>query len=493
MVRSEPVQTNPTTGNASAGDQFADAVAQTLITLVQTVVVGAGLLLWWSVLFPMLSLPTAMSGAITYAYGPLAGGVTAGGWVGVLTGWRLCSPASFHRLVSGRVWKRWRRWSVYRHPWARVCALHGLTTPFNDDVLVPPLAKAKVGYEHDVLRVQMLTGHTLSDWQKQSDAFAHTFGAESVTVTSPQRGWVTLTVHHHDALSHPIAVPAPHVNEAGVVDLTALTVGVTDTGQPWTLRLLGRHVLIGGVTGAGKGSVVWSILTALAPAVRGGVVQLWVVDPKGGMEFAAGAALFTRFSYDTGEHTLALLRDAAQTLTERAARLRGVSRQHVPTVAEPLIVVVVDEAASLTAYITDRKVKTEVEQLLGLILSQGRAVGVSVVACVQDPSKEVLTMRQLFPTRIGLRMAEPSQVPMILGQAARERGALCDLIPDTLPGVGYVTDDTTTTVTRVRAFHVTDPDIATLTRHYRPPAPSAPVADPGARETRTDPDWPFAA
>jgi hypothetical protein len=58
MVRSEPVQTNPTTGNASAGDQFADAVAQTLITLVQTVVVGAGLLLWWSVLFPMLSLPT---------------------------------------------------------------------------------------------------------------------------------------------------------------------------------------------------------------------------------------------------------------------------------------------------------------------------------------------------------------------------------------------------------------------------------------------------
>ena len=104
---------------------------------------------------------------------------------------------------------------------------------------------------------------------------------------------------------------------------------------------------------------------------------------------------------------------------------------------------IVDEIASLTAYIGDRKVRTEVEQLLGLLLSQGRAVGVSVIAAVQDPSKDVLPIRQLFSIRIGMRMTETSQTTMVLGTAARDAGAVCDQIPTTTPGVGYVCPDGT--------------------------------------------------
>lgn len=40
------------------------------------------------------------------------------------------------------------------------------------------------------------------------------------------------------------------------------------------------------------------------------------------------------------------------------------TRLHTPTVAEPSTVLIVDEIASLTAYIGDRKKRTEVEQLL---------------------------------------------------------------------------------------------------------------------------------
>lgn len=86
---------------------------------------------------------------------------------------------------------------------------------------------------------------------------------------------------------------------------------------------------------------------------------------------------------------------------------------------------------------------------------------------MQDPSKEVLALRQLFPTRIGLRLTETTQVGMVLGQGARERGALCDLIRDRLPGVGYIAEDTTTDLVRVRAFHVTDADIDRLSRDFR--------------------------
>ena len=129
---------------------------------------------------------------------------------------------------------------------------------------------------------------------------------------------------------------------------------------------------------------------------------------------------------------------------------------------------VVDELASLTAYIGDRKIRNEAEQLLGLLLSQGRAVGVSVVAAVQDPSKEVLPIRQLFTVRVALRMTESSQTTMVLGAAAREVGAVCDQISTTTPGVGYVLVDGTNEPLRVRAFHVTDDDIDYLTKHFSP-------------------------
>lgn len=94
---------------------------------------------------------------------------------------------------------------------------------------------------------------------------------------------------------------------------------------------------------------------------------------------------------------------------------------------------------------------------------------------MQDPSKDVLAIRQLFPTRIALRLSEPSQVTMVLGDASRDRGARCDQIPDTMPGVGYIAHDGITDLVKVRAFHVTDADIDRLIRHYHPPVP--PSAD----------------
>jgi S-DNA-T family DNA segregation ATPase FtsK/SpoIIIE len=288
-----------------------------------------------------------------------------------------------------------------------------------------------------------------------------------VRVRGLRPGWVVLDVHHADTLAVPVglAMPAPGAR----VNFERVPVGVTEAGETWVVRVLGRHILVAGATGAGKGSVIWSILAALGPAVADGVAQIWAIDPKGGMELGSGQAMFARFAYDTGEATLALLRDSAEMLTARAARLRGVTRLHTPTAAEPLIVVVIDEIATLTAYVGDRKARAEVDQLLGLLLSQGRAVGVSVIAAVQDPSKDVLGMRQLFPTRVGLRLSETSQVTMVLGDSARDRGAMCDQIPETTPGVGYVAQEGSTELVKVRAFWVTDTDIDDLARRYRPP------------------------
>jgi S-DNA-T family DNA segregation ATPase FtsK/SpoIIIE len=57
---------------------------------------------------------------------------------------------------------------------------------------------------------------------------------------------------------------------------------------------------------------------------------------------------------------------------------------------------------------------------------------------------------------------------MVLGTAARDAGAVCDQIPASTPGVGYVCADGTSEPVRVRAFHVTDPDIDYLATPFAP-------------------------
>jgi S-DNA-T family DNA segregation ATPase FtsK/SpoIIIE len=163
-----------------------------------------------------------------------------------------------------------------------------------------------------------------------------------------------------------------------------------------------------------------------------------------------------------------LLDEAVAVMQDRARRLAGVTRLHEPTVREPLILVVVDEVATLSAYLSDRELRNRMAHSLGRLLTQGRAVGVCVIAALQDPRKEVLAFRNLFPARVGLRLDEPTQIDMVLGDGAREQGARCDRIPASLPGVGYVRLDGVREPTRVRATWVSDEEIVAMAAEYGP-------------------------
>jgi S-DNA-T family DNA segregation ATPase FtsK/SpoIIIE len=283
-----------------------------------------------------------------------------------------------------------------------VCEHHGLIVAQRGkpdaEPLVPELSVVRIGAAVDTLVVRLLIGQSLKTWQAQADGLAAAFGAHNVTLEAGRveagRGRdIVLRIRHHDALAAPIALARPHP-DVPVVRLAQVPVGVTEHGSPWMLPVGGNHILVGGATGAGKGSVLWSLLAGLAPGIKAGLIGVRCLDPKGGMEFGAGAPLFDRFAYDP-DTILAVLRDTTATMLARAQRLRGTTRCHRPTRAEPHIVLLVDELATLTAY-AERKQRAEVEQLLGLWLAQGRAVGISVIAAVQDPSKDVVALRQLF-------------------------------------------------------------------------------------------------
>lgn len=439
---------------------------ETITLIVTGLAKGLGILIWWSVLFPMISVPALVSLWVGFRYAPILGLLTAAVSGMTLAAWAYLSPDSFDEWVTARVRSRWRTWWIYRRRWEAICALHGLTSSITGSTLVPLLRSVTVGPTHDVAVVQILVGQSVADWQNKGLALAEALRAERVTIRSRRPGEIVIMAHHGDALADPLRLRRP--NRDSNVDFSRVDVGITESGKYWRIPVLGHHILVAGATGAGKGSVLWSLIAGLAPGIRSGTVRVLVVDPKGGMEFGRGQRLFSGFAFDNGERTLALLRAATEVMQQRAERLRGHTRLHSPTASAPLIVIIVDEIASLTAYIGDRKVRSEVEQLLGLLLSQGRAVGVSVIAAVQDPSKDVLPIRQLFSIRIGMRMAESTQTTMVLGAAARDAGALCDEIPTTTPGVAYVCQDGRAEPARVRAFHVTDPDIDYLAKQFSP-------------------------
>ena len=49
----------------------------------------------------------------------------------------------------------------------------------------------------------------------------------------------------------------------------------------------------------------------------------------------------------------------------------------------------------------DRTTKKRIDSALSLLLAEGRAVGVVVVGAIQDPRKDVIPQRDLFPVRVG--------------------------------------------------------------------------------------------
>jgi S-DNA-T family DNA segregation ATPase FtsK/SpoIIIE len=110
------------------------------------------------------------------------------------------------------------------------------------------------------------------------------------------------------------------------------------------------------------------------------------------------------------------------------------------------------------------------------------------VAALQDPRKDVLPFRDLFPTRIALGLTEESQVDMVLGDGARNRGALADQMPRWAKGVGYVILDGTPDPMRVRFSYLSDDHIRAMAEEHPAPAHAADILAQVGRETTPEPE-----
>jgi S-DNA-T family DNA segregation ATPase FtsK/SpoIIIE len=423
--------------------------------------------MWWIVRRPLLVAVAALAVFIGVEVHALAVPILAVVVAGLMVVWWRGHPGTFHRFGGPVLLGLWRSFWAYGVRWRTAMMLSGLGGRFNGDEYVPRVVRVRAGRYLHRITVRMVVGQQPADWSRRLDALAHGFGARSCQVRELRRrpGYIQLLVGRHDPLAAVVSpLPVPERT-----DLKALPVGRREDGGIWTVAVRGFHILIAGTTGAGKGSVLWSIVRALGPAIRDGVVKLWGLDPKGGMELGPGKALFDRFAHRNAGELAALLEEAVVVMDARAARLMGITREHSPTVEEPLIVVVVDELAALTAYAT-REDRNRINAALPALISRGRAVGVVIVAALQDPRKEIIPFRNLIPTRVALSLVEPDETDLVLGKGARGKGADCSRLP-LRSGLAWVWCDGEPEPARVRASWVSDTDIAQMVAAFTPGTP----------------------
>ncbi|MBB4935598.1 S-DNA-T family DNA segregation ATPase FtsK/SpoIIIE [Lipingzhangella halophila] len=394
--------------------------------------------------------------------------------VGLLVWWRRW-PHAFKAHVARRALATWRRFWIYRRHWQPVLVVSGLAESYLERQYLPQIRGVTCSAWADRVRVKLVAGTSPAEFENRVSELAHGFGAPSCRVEVRGPRDLVLEFPRRDTLADPIdALPV-----SDDPDLSALPVGRCEDGEPWRLRLHGTHVLTVGVTGAGKGSVLWSAIRAMLPALKAGTAEVWAIDPKR-MELSFGRSLFARYA-DAAEDAVELLESAVAAMQQRAERYAGRRRVHVPSTRDPFVVVVLDEVAFLTAYHPDRDIRRRAENAIATLTSQGRSVGFCVLAALQDPRKEVINLRNLFPDKIALRLDEASQVDMVLGEGARDRGANAHLINPDLPGIAFVKLDGSPAPVRVRAAFVTDPHIDAMAGSYGR-SPSDPRSDCTADE-----------
>jgi DNA segregation ATPase FtsK/SpoIIIE, S-DNA-T family len=409
-------------------------------------------------------------------------GVTAGLIGAVLLWWR-AHPASFDRWLAPRLRASWRRWTRYRgRRWAALLADCGLTREDRrtHTELVPRLLRVRSASRAlDTLYVRMLRGQDIRLWTEQAPTLADALCAHRVSIIRHRPAVLAVVVEHAMPFTRPLNAPLipERVEE---VDPAALDIGDLETGAPFLLGLRGKQFLVAGGSGSGKGSLLTGPLRALAPLIRAGLVRVWCIDLKGGVETGRMQRLFHRWA-TTGDQAVELLGEFRDSMLRRQARLRrsgpdgrGI-RQNVISAATQWELLVIDELAMLTAY-GQRHTMRDGERLLGEILTQGRATDHTVAAYVQEPDKDTVAMRDLFTLRLCLAVTSAAHVDMVLGDGARDRGALADEIPIDADhaGIGFTVDPRTRQPIRFRAGMCTDADIDELVTRATPDGPEGP-------------------
>ncbi|MCI2416304.1 cell division protein FtsK [Saccharopolyspora sp. K220] len=442
----------------------------------------------WMARHPGMTTAPVALGVGMAEFGPMGVGATLAGLGAAGVSWYRGHPETFDRYAAPHVRafrRRWLRYIGWRWRGLMIDCGFARDNRRTGHTMVPRIIRVRSASPSiDTLYVKVLRGQSLKHFQDQQDVLAMALRADALGIVKVKPGVIALTAVRGNPftdLVDPAEIPA----ESADVDLSALYFGMDEYGNDWTEPLLGHHLLGVGATGSGKDSLIWNPLRAMGPAIRDGLVRVDFLDLKGGMTAGHARSLFHRYADEpnTGRDVIEAFRDdmkaTQQHLAERGMRKFQVSQE------TPFRVLMIDELAMMTA-LGDSSTTRAAIKLLAETMTQGRAPGFAVCAYVQEPTKDIVPIRDLFTRRILLRTTAENHVDMAMGDGARLRGALADEIPadEDHAGIGFRMDQHSRRPTRVRAGFVSDEDITELVQTCTP----GPVDESNVVQFRRDED-----
>ncbi|MBB5154032.1 cell division protein FtsK [Saccharopolyspora phatthalungensis] len=426
----------------------------------------------WMVRHPGISAAPAVLGAGVAELGPAGAGATLAALGVAGLSWYRGHPETFDRYAAPYVRAFRRRWLRYvgrRWRDLMIDCEFGRENRRTGHIEVPRLLRVRSASPSiDTLYVKVLRGQSLKRFQDAQDELAMALRADALGIVKVQPGVIALTVVRGNPFADVID-PAEVPVDSADVDLRNLYFGEDEYGNDWTEPLLGHHLIGCGATGSGKDSLIWNPLRGMGPAIRDGLVRVDFLDLKGGMAAGTARSLFHRYAAepDTGLEVIEAFRDDMKAtqrhLAERGLRKFTVSRE------TPFRVLMIDELAMMTALGSSSTTRAAIK-LMAEVMTQGRAPGFALCAYVQEPTKDIVPVRDLFTRRICLRTTAENHPDMVLGEGMRIKGALTDEIPadEEYAGIGFRVDQRSRRPTRVRAGWVSDADIAELVRTCTP-------------------------
>ncbi|HMG44627.1 MAG TPA: FtsK/SpoIIIE domain-containing protein [Acidimicrobiales bacterium] len=253
--------------------------------------------------------------------------------------------------------------------------------------------------------------------------------------TGPQghAGQVKLWIADDDPLSGP-AVTSPLVKAAKFDVWQEVPFGQDEKDQLVEFLMLWTNVLIGALPRMGKTFVLRLLIAAAAmdPYVK---LLLW--DGKGGKDHAPFERVCHAFgagaSDEVAKALLATATDLVRDMDERYKKMSRLPDDRCPEgkltralardrkLKMPVTFLAIDE---FQVYLQNKAYGTKILEALTILAQRGSGAGIILALATQRPSSKIMNtdFRDLFGTRIALRMITDEASEMILGSGSSRAG-----------------------------------------------------------------------
>jgi S-DNA-T family DNA segregation ATPase FtsK/SpoIIIE len=212
--------------------------------------------------------------------------------------------------------------------------------------------------------------------------------------------------------------------------------GMDENGADLMITLIYRNLLIGGEPGAGKSSLVNTVVGHGALSTD---CDLWLFDGKL-VELLLWEDIAEVFVGNDIAHAIHALRCLQWEMDVRYLQLAAARRRKIESRDKLRIIqAVIDELAYFSAIAGTDKDRELFITLLLDVVARGRAVGIITVVATQRPSAEIVPtkVRDIFGFRVAFRCTTDSSSDIILANGWASEGYSARSIAPESIGVGF--------------------------------------------------------